>query len=37
VDVVAQHCLFGDNRVLARFNQKEAVSLRAFTGAVTSN
>lgn len=37
VDIVALHCLFGDNRVLARFNQKDAVSLRAFTAAVTSN
>jgi hypothetical protein len=37
VDIVALHCLFGDNRVLARFNQKEAVSLRAFTAAVTGN
>jgi len=37
VDVVAEHFLFGNNRVQARRNQKEAVLLRTQTAAVTSN
>jgi hypothetical protein len=37
VDITARHCLFGDNRVQARRNQKEAVALIANTAAVTSN
>ncbi|MCC2687282.1 MAG: hypothetical protein K0S21_85 [Rhizobiaceae bacterium] len=37
VEITALHCLFGDNRVQARLNQKEAVALRAFTAAVSSN
>jgi hypothetical protein len=37
VDISALHCLFGDNRVLARLNRKVAVGVRAFTAAVTSN
>lgn len=37
VDVGAEHCLFGDNRVEARRNQKEVVVLRASTAAVSSN
>lgn len=37
IDIVAEHCLFGNNRIEARRNQKEAVVLRAQTAAVTSN
>ena len=37
VDIVAEHCLFGDNRIEAQRNQKEAVVLRTQTAAVTSN
>ncbi len=37
VEITALHCLFGDNRVQARVNKKEAVALHTLTTAVTSN
>jgi hypothetical protein len=37
VEIAAHHCLFGNNRVEARLNKKEAVALRADTAVVSSN
>jgi len=37
VEITAHHCLFGDNRVEARLNQKEAVAIRSETAVVSAN